>query len=82
MLPLIDMYVSICMCCVCTWIVYAQDFADYTLPEFAHLCANARGGPLLVLTGAAQMLIGVVPPAAVVTVLIPLLARAADQNSA
>ena len=57
-----------------------QDFADYTLPALAPLCATASGQALFQLTRFADTLYQVMLPQSIEEVLLPLLARAADHG--
>ena len=57
-----------------------QDFGEVGFPQLAPVCSAARGDALLLLTRAADVWAGRLPRAPVTAVLVPLLARAADQG--
>ena len=57
-----------------------QDFAEVTFQHLAPVCALARGDALLLLTRHADIFAGRLPRDPCTRVLLPLLARAADQG--
>ena len=59
-----------------------QDFAEATFQHLAPVCASARGDALLLLTRHADVFAGRLPKDPCTRVLLPLLARAADQGVA
>ncbi len=59
-----------------------QDFAEVTFQHLAPVCASARGDALLLLTRHADIFAGRLPRDPCTRVLLPLLARAADQGIA
>lgn len=60
--------------------VNLQDFAEVTFPHLAPVCASARGDALLLLTRHADVFAARLPREPTTRVLLPLLARAADQG--
>ena len=62
--------------------VQMQDFAEVTFQHLAPVCASARGDALLLLTRHADIFAGRLPRDPCTRVLLPLLARAADQGLA
>ena len=65
------------LCCM-----QLQDFAEVTFQHLAPVCASARGDALLLLTRHADIFAGRLPRDPCTRVLLPLLARAADQGIA
>lgn len=65
------------LCCM-----QSQDFAEVTFQHLAPVCASARGDALLLLTRHADIFAGRLPRDPCTRVLLPLLARAADQGLA
>ncbi|CAL5225210.1 g7994 [Coccomyxa viridis] len=57
-----------------------EDFAEVTFQHLAPVCASARGDALLLLTRHADIFAGRLPRDPCTRVLLPLLARAADQG--
>ena len=59
---------------------HAQDFAEVTFPHLAPVCAAAKGDALLLLTRHADVFAERLPRDPATRVLLPLLARAADEG--
>ena len=61
-------------------IPHVQDFAEVTFPHLAPVCAAAKGDALLLLTRHADVFAERLPRDPATRVLLPLLARAADEG--